>query len=57
VRQECKESTDGNASRDDILKEAEIAGIESSKAESALEHLKRDNHIFEPVKGKYSVGE
>lgn len=55
IKQESAKSTDGNALKEDIIKEAEIIGIESGKVESALEHLKRDGHIFEPVKEKYRV--
>ena len=52
-----KESTDGNAARGDIISEAEIQGIESSKVEEVLERLKRNGQIYEPAHGKFKVTE
>ncbi len=48
-------SEDGNAERADIVREAEIDGIEFSRAEEALERLKRTGQIYEPVHGKYRI--
>lgn len=55
IRRLCNESKDGNAPRPDIIQEAEIAGIEASKAEEALDRLKRTGEIYEPVIGKYRM--
>jgi DNA replicative helicase MCM subunit Mcm2 (Cdc46/Mcm family) len=48
---------DGNASRSDIISEAEIEGLESRKVEEALDRLKRNGQIYEPTHGKYKVTE
>jgi replicative DNA helicase Mcm len=55
IRRLCEESKDGNAARSDIIREAEAAGIETSKAEEALERLKRNGQIYEPVLNKYKI--
>lgn len=55
IKRLCDESVEGIASKSDILHEAEIAGIESSRTESALERLERNNQIHEPVHGKYRI--
>ncbi len=57
VQRLCNESTDGNASRSDIISEAEISGIESSKVEDVLDRLKRNGQIYEPIHGKYKITE
>ena len=57
VKRLCNESTDGNAARSDILSEAEIMGLESSKVEEAIDRLKRNGQIYEPVHGKYRITE
>jgi len=57
VKRLSTESTDGNAARSDIISEAEIAGMESSKVEEALDRLKRNGQIYEPMHGKYRVTE
>jgi len=57
IQKLCNESKDGNALRGDIVREAEIAGLESSKVEEALERLKRNGQIYEPMHGKYKVTE
>ena len=49
------ESKDGNALRGDIIREAEIEGLESGKVEDALDRLKRNGQIYEPVHGKYKI--
>jgi replicative DNA helicase Mcm len=51
------ESKDANAARGDIIREAEIEGLESSKVEEALERLKRNGQIYEPIHGKYKITE
>ena len=51
------EAKDGNASRGDVVREAEIEGLESSKVEEALDRLKRNGQIYEPVHGKYKITE
>jgi replicative DNA helicase Mcm len=53
----CHESRDGNASRSDIIREAEIDGMESSKVEKEIDRLKRNGQIYEPVHGKYKITE
>ena len=49
------ESKDGNSARGDIIREAEIEGLESSKVEEALDRLKRNGQIYEPAHGKYKI--
>jgi len=55
IKRLCNESPDGSAARSDIISEAEISGIESSKVEGALDRLKRNGQIYEPMHGKYRV--
>ena len=57
IQRLCNESKDGNAARGDIISEAEIEGIESSKIEDALDRLKRNGQIYEPIHGKYKITE
>jgi replicative DNA helicase Mcm len=57
IQRLCNEAKDGNASRGDIVREAEIEGLESSKVEEALDRLKRNGQIYEPVHGKYKITE
>ena len=57
IRRLGSESKDGNALRGDIVREAEIEGLESGKVEEALDRLKRQGHIYEPVHGKYKITE
>jgi len=57
IKRLCDESSDGNAARSDIVSEAEIQGIESSKVESALDRLNRNGQIYEPIHGKYKLAE
>jgi len=57
IRKLSDESKDGNATRGDIIREAEIEGIESSKIEDALDRLKRNGQIYEPIVGKYRITE
>jgi len=51
------EAKDGNAVRGDIIRESEIEGLESGKVEEALDRLKRQGQIYEPVHGKYKITE
>ncbi len=57
IQRLCNESKDGNAARGDIIQEAEIEGLESGKVEEALDRLKRNGQIYEPVHGKYKITE
>jgi len=57
IQRLCDEAKDGNASRGDIVREAEIEGLESSKVEEALDRLKRNGQIYEPVHSKYKITE
>jgi replicative DNA helicase Mcm len=57
VQRLSSESKDGNAARSDIVREGEIVGLESSKVEEALDRLKRNGQIYEPVHGKYKITE
>ncbi len=57
IQRLCNEAKDGNAARGDIVREAEIDGLESSKVEEALDRLKRNGQIYEPVHGKYKITE
>ncbi len=57
IKRVSAESSDGNAARADILSEAEIEGLESRKVEEALDRLKRNGQIYEPLHGKYRVTE
>ena len=51
------ESKEGFASRADIIQEGEIKGLESRKIEEALDRLKRNGQIYEPVHNKYKITE
>ena len=57
IQKLSNEAKDGNALRGDIVRESEIQGIESSKVEEALDRLKRNGQIYEPVHGKYKITE
>jgi len=57
IQRLCKESKDGNAARGDIIRESEILGLESIKVEEALDRLKRNGQIYEPMNGKYKITE
>jgi chromosome segregation ATPase len=56
IQKLCAASENGNASRNDIVNEAEKQGIESREAENILDRLSRNGQIFEPINGKYKVG-
>lgn len=57
IQRLCNEAKDGNAMRGDVIRESEIEGLESSKVEEALDRLKRNGQIYEPVHGKYKITE
>jgi len=57
IQRLSNESKDGNAIRGDVIREAEIEGLESGKVEEALDRLKRQGQIYEPVHGKYKITE
>jgi replicative DNA helicase Mcm len=57
IQKLCDESKDGNATRGDIIREAEIKGLESGKVEEALDRLKRNGQIYEPTHNKYKITE
>ena len=53
----CDESKEGNASRNDIIIEAETNGIPADKVKEALDRLKRNGQIYEPIHDKYKITE
>ena len=55
IQKLCDSSEDGNANRNDIIREAEIDGVESSKVEDAVDRLRRNGQIYEPSHGKYRL--
>lgn len=57
IQRLCGESTDGNADRRDITSEAEIEGLEYSKTERAVDRLRRNGQIYEPMHGKIRISE
>jgi replicative DNA helicase Mcm len=57
IKRLCQESKDDMALRADVIREAEITGLESSKVEEALDRLRRNGQIYEPAHGKYRVTE
>jgi len=57
IQRLSNESKDGNADRGDIVREGEISGLESGKVEEALDRLKRNGQIYEPVHGRYKITE
>jgi replicative DNA helicase Mcm len=57
IQRLCNEAKDGNALRGDVIRESEIDGLEASKVEEALDRLKRNGQIYEPVHGKYKITE
>jgi replicative DNA helicase Mcm len=57
VQRLSTEAKEGNAARGDIIREAEIEGLESTKVEEALDRLKRNGQIYEPIHGKYKITE
>jgi replicative DNA helicase Mcm len=57
VHRLCDESKDGNASRNDIIVEAETNGLPAEKVREALDRLKRNGQIYEPVHDKYRITE
>jgi replicative DNA helicase Mcm len=57
IKRLCGQSPEGNADRSEIISEAEIMGLEASKVEGALNKLKRDGQIYEPMHGKFRITE
>ena len=57
IQRLSNEAKDGNALRADVIRESEIEGLESGKVEEALDRLKRNGQIYEPVHGKYKITE
>jgi len=55
IQKLCDSSEDGNADKNDIIKEAEIDGLESIKVEDAVDRLRRNGQIYEPSHGKYRL--
>ena len=55
IQKLCDASEDGNADRNDIIREAEIDGVESGKVEDAVDRLRRNGQIYEPSHGKYRL--
>jgi replicative DNA helicase Mcm len=55
IQKLCDASEDGNAERNDIIREAEIDGVESGKVEDAVDRLRRNGQIYEPSHGKYRL--
>ncbi|MCK5030099.1 MAG: minichromosome maintenance protein MCM, partial [Thermoplasmatales archaeon] len=55
IQKLCDASEDGNADRNDIIREAEIEGVESGKVEDAVDRLRRNGQIYEPSHGKYRL--
>lgn len=53
----CGESKEGNASRNDIIIEAETNGIAADKVRDVLDRLKRNGQIYEPIHDKYKITE
>jgi DNA replicative helicase MCM subunit Mcm2 (Cdc46/Mcm family) len=53
----CGESKDGNASKNDIIVEAETNGLPADKVREALDRLKRNGQIYEPIHDKYKITE
>jgi len=55
IQRLSSEAKEGSALRGDIVRESEIEGIESSKVEEALDRLKRNGQIYEPMHGRYKI--
>ena len=57
IQRLSQESKDGSATKSDILQEAEFEGLETEKVKEALERMRRNGQIYEPVHGKYKITE
>jgi replicative DNA helicase Mcm len=57
IQRLCDESKDGNAVRNDIIIEAETNGLPADKVKEALDRLKRNGQIYEPVHNRYKITE
>jgi replicative DNA helicase Mcm len=51
------ESKEGSASRNDIIIESETNGIPADKVKDALDRLKRNGQIYEPIHDRYKITE
>ena len=57
IQRLCDESKDGNAVRNDIIIEAETNGLPADKVKEALDRLKRNGQIYEPMHNRYKITE
>jgi replicative DNA helicase Mcm len=57
IQRLCDESKDGNAARNDILIEAETNGLAANRVKEALDRLKRNGQIYEPIHDRYKITE
>jgi len=57
IQKLCDESKDGNAARNEIIIEAETNGIAADKVKEALDRLKRNGQIYEPIHNRYKITE
>lgn len=53
----CDDSQDGLALDNDILREAEIKGLDSDKAKELLDRLKYNGLLYSPARNKYKITE
>jgi DNA replicative helicase MCM subunit Mcm2 (Cdc46/Mcm family) len=57
IQELCDESKDGYAPLNEILNWGEAHGIDAVKVSDILDRMKRNGHIFEPLKDRYRVTE
>ena len=57
IQRLCDESKDGDAARNEIIIEAETSGFAADKVKEALDRLKRNGQIYEPVHNRYKITE
>ena len=57
IQRLCDESKDGDAARNEIIIEAETSGLAADKVKEALDRLKRNGQIYEPVHNRYKITE
>lgn len=53
----CQKSLDRNALRTNVLLEARVKGISSTKTIELLDRLKRNGEIYEPIKDSFKITE
>ena len=53
----CQKSLDRNAHRTNVLLEARVKGISSTKTIELLDRLKRNGEIYEPIKDSFKITE